>query len=90
MSKTIFTTIKLILILVSIFFTSLASAEVPRETIDRMVEILVQTEHLNHLSNSGQLPNKGYLPRLITLQKEADALWEPYLPTSQPGKPRPR
>lgn len=64
--------------------TPMTGAEVPRETVERLVEIKVEIEKLRHLNNIGKISGGENYRLSGALQTEATGLWEPYKRSLQP------
>lgn len=64
--------------------TPMAGAEVPREILERLVEIRVETSKLRHLNNIGKITDGEHYRLSGALQTEATGLWEPYKRSLQP------
>ena len=59
------------------------AADVPRETLERLVEVNVEKVEVEHLKSIGKLSSEEYKTRLKALDAERTALWEPHHLTSQ-------
>jgi type IV secretion system protein VirD4 len=57
---------------------TLAWAEVPRPTLQRLADIRVELAELRHLNAIEQLTHQQYIDRLNALTNEQAALWAPY------------
>ncbi len=57
---------------------SVASAAVPRETIDRLSELTVQQGEIHHLNAIGKLTDQEYSARVKAIDAERATLWHPY------------
>lgn len=55
-----------------------ARAEVPRETLERIALIRVETAELRHLVKTSKLTNQEFNRRTDALKQKERALWEPY------------
>lgn len=59
------------------------AADVPRETLERLVEVNVEKAEVDHLNSIGKLSGEEYKTRLKALDTERTTLWEPHHLTSQ-------
>ena len=66
---------RLIAAMVLAFTATLAIAEVPQETLERLAAIRVRYSELYHLRNIQKLSNDAYTQELTTLKVEEQTLW---------------
>lgn len=64
---------------------TLAGAEVPRATLERIAEIHVELAELSHLEAIQKLTHEDYYRRSGALKNEEEALWSPYRGNRSPG-----
>jgi type IV secretion system protein VirD4 len=62
---------------------TLAWAEIPRATLERIAQIRIELAELRHLNSIEQLTHQQYIDRLNALTNEQAALWAPYGRASQ-------
>ena len=55
------------------------SAEVPQGIIERIANLNVELDEIRHLNRIAKLSNQDYNTRRSALQKQINALWQPYL-----------